>query len=92
MRDGAVVVANDLTHLLSHQSRTALTGTAILDELDKAKKHEHDSGEAEDTVLEDRGFRFESKEIYGSGSVWDAADLHPLLVARDSSTLKEYFC
>ena len=38
MRDGAVVVANDLTHLFPHQSRAALASTAILEELDKTKK------------------------------------------------------
>jgi hypothetical protein len=92
MRDGAVVVVNDLTHLLPYQSRTALTSTAILDELDKAKNYEHDSGEAEHTILKDMGFRQESKEIHGRGSEWDATGLNPLLVARDSSTLKEDTC
>ena len=89
MRDGAVVVANDLTHLFPYQSRTALTSTAILDELDKAKNYEHSSGEANDTILVDMGFRLESNEIHDRGSGWDATGLHPLLVARDSGTLKE---
>ena len=92
MRDGAVVVANDLTHLIPHQPWTALTSAAIPDELDKAKKHEHDSGNAKDNILEDLGFRLESKEIHGRASGWDAADVHPLLVAPDSSTLNEDLC
>ena len=96
MRDGAVVVANDLTHLFPYQSRTALTSAAILDELDKAKNCKHDSGKAEDTILEGMGFKLVfklvSKEIYGRGSGWDATDFHPLLVALDSSTLKEDLC
>jgi hypothetical protein len=57
MRDGAVVVANDLTHLFPYQSRTALTSATILDELDKTKNHEHDSGEAEHAILEDLRLR-----------------------------------
>lgn len=94
MRDGAVVVGNDfkLTHLFPYQSRTALTGAAILDELEEAKNYEHGSGEAEDTILQDMGFRLESKEIHGRGSGWDTTDLHPFLVGRDSSTLKEDLC
>ena len=93
MRGGAVVVANDLTHLFPYQSRTALTSTAILDELDKTKNYKHGSNKSENTVLEDMGFRLESKEFHGEkGSGWDAADFHPLLVARDSSTLKEDVC
>ena len=87
--DGAVVVSNDLTHLFPYQSRTALTSTAISDKLEKTKKYEHDSGKAKDTILEDMGFGRESKEFHGRGSKWDTADLHPLLVARDSSTLKK---
>jgi hypothetical protein len=91
VRHGAVVVATDLTHLFPNQSWTALTRAAIPDELDKAKHHEHDSGKAKDTILEDRGFSLESKEIYGRSSGWDATDFHPLLVARDSSALMEDF-
>ena len=87
MRDGAVVVANDLTHLFSYQSRTALTSATIPDVLDEAKNHEHDTGQAEHTILEGSGFSLDSKEIQGRGSGWDATDLHPLPVARDSSTL-----
>jgi hypothetical protein len=79
-----------LTHLFPYQSWTALTRAAIPDELDKAKHHEHDSGKAKDTILEDRGFSLESKEIYGRGSGWDATDFHPLLVARNSSALMKY--
>ena len=93
MRDRAVVVANDLTHLFPYQSRTALTSAAILDELDKTENYKHGSSEAEDTILEDMRFRLESKEFHGEkGSGWDATDFHPLLVARDSSTLKEDLC
>lgn len=87
MRDGAVVVANDLTHLFSYQSRTALISAAIPDELDKAKNHEHDTGEAEHTILEDMGFRLESKELHRRESGLYTADLHPLFVARDRSSL-----
>jgi hypothetical protein len=87
--DGAIVVANNLTHLFPYQSRTTLTSTAIPDELDKTKNHEHDSGKAENTILEDMGFRLESKELHGRKSKWDTAGLHPFLVARDSSTLKK---
>ena len=90
MRDRAVVVADDLTHLIPNQSRAALTSATILDELDKTKSYEHDSREAEDKILEDLRLRLdsESKEIHGRGFGWDATDLHPLLVACDSSILK----
>lgn len=91
MRDGAVVVANDLTHLFPYQSRTSLTSAAIHDELDKANNYERENGEAEDTILEDWGFSLESKEIHWRGSGWDTTDLHPLPVARDSSVLKGIF-
>ena len=92
-RDGAVVVANDLTHLFPYQSGTAVISPTILDEPDdKAKNHEQDSCEAEDIVLEEMRFRPESKEIHGKDFRWHFADLHPLLVAPDSSTLKEDLC
>jgi len=73
--------------LFPYQSRTALTSAAILDELDKAQNYEHDSGETENTILEDMGFRLEPKEVLGKGPGWDATDLHPFLVGCDSSTL-----
>jgi hypothetical protein len=92
MRDGAVVVVHNLTHLFPYQPRTALTSTAILDELDQAKNDEHDTSEADNTILEDVGFKLESKEIHGRGFGWDATDFHPLLVACDGSTLKVYLC
>jgi len=73
--------------LFPYQSGTALTSATILDELDKTKKYKHDSGKAKDTILEDMGFRLESKELHRRESIWDTAGLHPLLVACDSSTL-----
>jgi len=96
MRDGAVVVENDLTHLFPYQSRTALARAATFDELDKAENNEHDSGEADDTSFENMRFglenirlRLESKEIQGGGFGSEATGLHPFPVARDGSTLKE---
>lgn len=59
----------------------------MLDELEKAENGEHDSGEAEETMLEDVRFRLESKEIYRGGFGSDTTHLHPLLVACDGSIL-----
>ena len=59
-----------------------------LDKLDKAKNGEQDSRKSENAILEDIGFRLEPKEVGGGDPGSDATGIHPLLVARDGSTLK----